>query len=263
MLNLNEGKTRKDDITPSALHEVTQALWLISAMENGLYIDDPESVMSLIFCHDLGEDFNLKPSYIEQYLNDNGIKSNYKIKQLKLSFDAISKKYGKNGDLRHAHDYAYYQTVAKDKNASVAKMFDRAHNIMTLIGVKDIKNMHDYTAKTLQLQEDYIPTASALFPNQALLYEIMEEVIKKEIKVSRFHTVNTGKKLPNDDELCYSMPNNIFKDMPSGLHPLIVPAERIRKIYPDTHMQDNLEQIVEIEYPVNDNSNDDKNEPIA
>jgi len=263
MLDLNEDKTRQDGITPSALHEVAQAIWLISAMENGLYIDDPEGVMSLIFCHDLGEDFGLKPNDIEQHMNDNGIKSNHKTEQLKLSFDAISKRYGKDGDPCHEHDYAYYQTVAKDKNASVAKMFDRSHNIMTLIGVKDIRNMHDYTAKTLQLQEDYIPTASELFPNQAPLYEIMEEVIKKEIKVSRFHTVNTGKKLPNDDELCHSMPNNIFKDIPSGLHPLTVPAERIRKIYPDTHMQNNIKRSIEIEKPVNDNSDDDKNEPVA
>ncbi len=263
MLDLNQGKTRQDDITPSALHEVTQAIWLISVLEDGLHVDDPEGVLSLIFCHDLGEDFNLRPDDIEKYLNDNGIKSSPQTAQLKESFDAISKRYGKDGDPCHEHDYAYYQCVAADKNASVAKMFDRAHNIMTLIGVKNISNMHDYTAKTLQLQENYIPLASDLFPDQAELYEIMEEIIKKEIKVSRFHTVNTGKMLHNDDELCQSMPRQFFNDMPSGLHPLIVPAERIRKIYPDTHLQNNVKRTIDIENHSNDNYGDDNNEPVA
>ena len=235
MLECNEDKTRQDGTTPSALHEMTQAIWFISCIEGDLHVDDVEGVLSTIFTHDLGEDFDIRPEALEQHLVDNGVPRSPKTEQLKASFNAISKRYGKNGEDRHKNEYEYSRTVRADQNASIAKMFDRAHNIMTLVGVKDKSKMADYMAKTLQLQHDNVKNASANFPSQKPMYKTLQQLIRQEIQACYYYIVDTGKKITNNDDLELSMPKKGFKDVPLGLHPLVVSAERIRHTYPDTH----------------------------
>lgn len=264
MLELNEGKTREDGVTPSALHELTQALWFITATEDGIHVDDPEGVLSVIFAHDLGEDYGLTPENMEKHLYKNGIRPSEKVKQFKEDFDAISKKYGKDGEPKYDKDYPYYLDVQANKNASVAKMFDRSHNIMTLVGVKDKNKMHDYIAKTLQLQNDYVKNACENFPSQTELYETMQRLIETEIQISRYYTVDTGKTLPDKLDIAPNMPEKGFKDLPRGFQPLIIPADRIRQTYPETHYRENQDYDADHRDNQADmNSDGDKNEPVS
>ncbi|MGH1378623.1 MAG: hypothetical protein ACRBB3_07350 [Alphaproteobacteria bacterium] len=254
MLDCNVGKTRQDGKTPSALHEMTQAIWLISCIEDDLHVDDPQNVLSVIFSHDLGEDFNIKPNELEQHLVDNGIQRSEKTEALKKSFDAISKRYGKNGEERHENEYDYSCAVRSDRDASIAKMFDRAHNIMTLIGVKDKSKMADYTAKTLQLQHDNVKEASNNFPSQEPMYKTLQQLIRQEIQTCYYYMVDTGKKITDNDNLESHMPDQGFKNMPLGIHPLIVSAERVRHTYPNTHLEDNNKMSPEEKkHSINDN----------
>lgn len=236
MLECNDGKTRQDGTTPSPLHEMTQAIWFISCIEDDLHADDVEAILSVIFTHDLGEDFNIKPDALEKYLVDNGIPRSEKTEQLKKSFDAISKRYGKDGKDRHKSEYDYSCAVRSDRDASVAKMFDRAHNVMTLVGVKDKLKIADYTAKTLQLQHDNVEAASSKFPSQEPIYKTLQQLIRQEVQTCYYYIVDTGKKITDNDDLDIAMPKKGLKDLPLGLHPLIVAAERIRHTYPNTHL---------------------------
>ena len=254
MLECNDGKTRQDGKTPSPLHEMTQAIWFISCIEDDLYAEDAEAILSVIFTHDLGEDFDIRPDTLEQYLVDNGIPRSEKTERLKTSFDAISKRYGKNGDDRHKNEHDYSCTVRSDRDASIAKMFDRAHNIMTLIGVKDKSKMADYTAKTLQLQNDNVKEASKNFPSQEPMYKTLQQLIRQEIQTCYYYMVDTGKKITDDDNLEDHMPEQGFKDMPLGIHPLIVSAERIRHTYPDTHLEEDNASLDKKDYSTNDNT---------
>ncbi len=236
MLEKNDGKTRQDGKTPSALHEITQALWFISCTEDDLNVDDIEGVLSVIFAHDLGEDFNLRPDDLEKYLLENGIRPSPKVEQFKQDFDVISKRYGKNGADRHDTIYEYYLDIQSSPNASIAKQFDRAHNIMTLIGVKDKNKILDYVFKTMQLQNDFIRDVSHKFKSQQEIYTNLDKIIKQGIQVCSYHVVDTGKRISNDGDIDLSMPESGFKNLPLGLHPLIVSAERIRKTYPKIYI---------------------------
>ncbi len=242
-LDKKSGLVRKDGKTPSALHEVTQAVWFISCIEDGLHVDDPEGILAVIFSHDLGEDFGVLPEDLSKYLrNQKGFMDSSAIDEFIENFDVISKRYGKDGKPRYKNDYEYYLAIQKMKNASVAKMIDRAHNIMTLIGVKenegheDKRRMTEYVAKTLQLQSDYVRDACLAFPSQAEIYKALEFVIEQESQVCRYYIVDTGKKITDDDDLRSEMPDKGFKKLPNGFHPLIFAAERIRHTYPETHL---------------------------
>lgn len=243
MIDKKQGVRRKDGKTPGALHELTQAVWFISCIEDGLHVDNPENILSVIFAHDLGEDYGVQPHELENYLcRTKGFKPNEQIDEFLEDFDVISKRWGKGGTPRYKNDYEYYCALQKRRNASVAKMIDRAHNIMTLIGVKqneghdDKRRMTEYVAKTLQLQSDYVRDATLAFPSQAEIYKALEFVIEKESQVCRYYIVDTGKKITDDDDLRQAMPDKGFKKLPNGFHPLIFAAERIRHTYPETHL---------------------------
>ncbi len=246
VVDLKKDQTRADGVTPSSLHEITQALWFISAYEDGLPVDDPEGVLSVIFAHDIGEDFGLTPDDMEKHLRQNGVVNSRKIETFKDDFDAITKQWGEDGEKRFDTNYEYYSGVQERANASVAKMFDRAHNIMTLIGVKDVPKMHTYIASTLQLQDHFTEQYCDNHPSQAETYKALAHMIEKEIKVSRFYTVNSGVPLPGDDELQTGMPKKGFTHLPIGVHPLIVTAERVRDMYPETHLTEGLVRYSEI-----------------
>ncbi|MCB1681395.1 MAG: hypothetical protein KDI65_05630 [Alphaproteobacteria bacterium] len=243
MLEKKQGVFRKDKKTPGALHELTQAIWFISCIEDGLPVDHPEGVLSLIFAHDLGEDYGITPEKLWQYLhNEKGFTESPEMDEFLEDFDVISKRWGKDGPLRYKNDYEYYLALQVRRNASVAKMIDRAHNIMTLIGVKENEGSEDkirmmeYVAKTLQLQNDYVRNASQAFPSQATMYLTLSHLIEMESQVCRYYIVNTGKKITDDDDLRNAMPERGFRKLPNGFHPLIFAAERIRHTYPETHL---------------------------
>lgn len=243
MLSKKEGLVRKDGNTPSSLHELTQAVWFISCIEDGLEVDNPEGVMSIIFSHDLGEDFGVLPEELSDYLRfEKGFMNTPELQEFLEDFDVISKRFGKDGGPRYKNDYEYYLAIQQRRDASVAKMIDRAHNIMTLIGVKENEGHEDkirmieYVAKTLQLQSDFVRNVCKTFPSQAEIYRTLEAVIEQESQVCRYYIVDTGKKITDDDDLRSEMPDKGFRKLPNGFHPLIFAAERIRHTYPETHL---------------------------
>lgn len=236
MLDKNEGETRDDNITPSALHELTQVIWFISCIEADLHVDDVEGVLSVIFAHDLGEDFNIRPDALEQHLVDEGIPRSAKTEQLKEDFDAISKRYGKGNPNKHATEFLYSMAVQNNKNASIAKMIDRIHNIMTLINVKDRIEMMEYIAKTEQLQKDYVRDDVIKFPSQAEMYTALRKATKETVQACHYYMVDTGKPITDNDDLVLRMPEKGFRDMPLGLHPVIVAAERVRALHLETNL---------------------------
>lgn len=244
VLDKKDGLTRKDGKTPSALHEVTQAVWFISCVEDGLPVEDPAGVLSLIFSHDLGEDFGVTTQDLWHYLHvEKAFADDEQLQEIIDDYDVISKRWGKGGPERYANEYQYFHIAQHQRrNNSIAKLIDRAHNITTMIGVKDEEGeqekavMMKYIAKTLTLLGDYVRDASQVHPKQAETYEALQYVIDRVSQVSRYYVVDTGKVMVEDDELRSSMPDKGFLKLPNGFHPLIFAAERIRLTYPETHL---------------------------
>lgn len=241
MLKHRKGQFRNDDVTPEALHELTQAVHFISAIEDGFHVDEPEGVMSLIFAHDLGEDFGMTPGIIGGHLRKNGIKNEKAIESFMKSVDIMSKSYGvtdkkyKLNKEFKIKDHQYFLKIQQDKNASIAKLFDRSQNIMTLIGAKDANKMHHEIGSTEVLINDFIKDVCEKFPSQKDLYIAMKETLKIQMQIGRYLITDTGKPLPDNEEVREAMPANIFKHMPNGLNLAFVPAERVRATDPKMH----------------------------
>ncbi|MFP4097356.1 MAG: hypothetical protein ACLFP8_02810 [Alphaproteobacteria bacterium] len=245
MLDHADGKTRDDEITPGPLHEITQAVWFISAIEDGFTVRDPEIILSLIFVHDLGEDYNIKPQTLEARLRERGISSDSRVRALLKSFDVITKYYGKDervqyhlGRGRYKTEGDYQNGVSVDKYASVAKMFDRMHNLMTLVSVREIKQMHEEIAKTARYYVlNRIRRMSKDFPEHEAIYDLMYKALVTQLEFSRYYTVPDGDPLPDNEEILSQMPKKGFPYMPEGLHPLLVIARRTRAEYPEIYGQ--------------------------
>ena len=190
-----------------------------------------------------------------------------KIDQLGYDLGLISKCYGKNGKDRYESEYEYYMAMQNSPNASIAKMLDRAHNMMTLVLVKEDEDYDDkmrmasYMAKTLQLQNDYVRECCKNFPSQADTYTSLKQVIEQETQACRYYIVNTGKKITNDNDLQEAMPEKGFHKLPNGFHPLIFIAERIRRTYPETYLENNNPQDSHRKNTLEANDNNDGDNP--
>ncbi len=249
MLDKTQEAHRKDDYTPKSLHMLTQAVWFISCLEDGLHVEDPEGVLALIFAHDLGEDYGITPEDIDVYLTENGIADRRLIDQLKEDFDVITKQYrntetSQKGPMKYEGDEEYNSALARSQNASIAKMFDRAHNIMTLIGVQKLKKLKKYMGHIIADQPEYAATAKRNFPSQADLYDVLEAIIEGEAVVTQVEIDIAEQKSIGDGtqlDILNNTPDQGFKNMPSGLHPYEVIADRIRHQYPHVFMDDNLD----------------------
>lgn len=241
MLNHKSSALRHDGVTPAALHELTQAVWFISCVEDGLHVEDAEGVLSVIFSHDLGEDYGETPESFDAYLTENGITNRDAIERFKRSFDVITKQYrnpetDQKGPLRHANNSAYNDMLVQDREASVAKMFDRPHNIMTLIGAKEHDKILSYMDHILEEQDQYVLAASINFPEQSELYETLRYLTENEAELTREKIDLIS--FPYDDSNTF-MPEKGFKDMPFGLHPRSVIMQRLHEHYPDIYPADN------------------------
>lgn len=220
------GLLRQDGKTPSILHEVTQALYTISMIEAGIHIDDPESVIALNFIHDLGEDFGLKPKDLRKYLREKGIETNTKTIQLSWDLDLLTKKY-KNRLPKFDYEHQYYISLETSQNASIAKLIDRIHNIATQIGVKTDDKCLQYMCDTMVIANDFVNICSQSFPEQTEAYKTCQQIVETTLQVSRYYHSRgkIGKVLPDDPKLIELMPNRGF-DVPNGLNPILIPAQR-------------------------------------
>jgi len=243
MMKENVGEIRDDKITPQVLHELTQAIWFISLLEDGIEFDDPELVLSLILAHDLGEDHDIRPEELEKLLNEKGIPSGERMDRFLRGFDAISKYYGEEEHLafneaknRNEGEARYQKVVRENHDASIAKIIDRPHNVKTLVGVRIVNKIHKEIAKAERFYEkSLVRDMRKRFPKNARFYTIMDKLLKSQLSVSRHYTVPDGDPLPSNDVLRSRMPKKGFPFMPAGLHPLLVIAERIRKEFPDIY----------------------------
>ncbi len=238
---------RDDERTPRFLHDVVQAIWIIDAIESKYHLNDPELVVALALSHDLGEEYGITPTKMLKHIEENGIKNDERVTTFLKSFDAISKYFGddehkiykdnkktktfkgKDVDGHYKDEHDYQRGVREDPHASVAKMFDRSHNLMTLIGVRDTDTIHKEIAKTMHY---YAPKRldqmCESFPCHYEIYEMLEETLAAQLEVLRYNTLGVADTLPHNKELLDLMPRQSFFGLPAGLHPLIATADRVR-----------------------------------
>ena len=236
-------KFRDDKITPSTLHELTQFIWLIDCYENDTSLPDPvERLACLVFIHDLMEDTGLTSPMLKKCFEDqNCVVTDEFLTELMLDLEAISKRTGPGQEKKYPknQEYLYFKSMTNRINAVINKILDRAHNVMTLVGAKDQLFMYKYTNRTEVLINDFVRDTKKDFPEMEQTLDTQLRVLKLVTQIARYYSDDTGKPLPDNEELRQELQGNLFKDLPDGLHPLLCAAQRIREQYPHIHMAAN------------------------
>ncbi|MGH1375163.1 MAG: hypothetical protein ACRBCK_02340 [Alphaproteobacteria bacterium] len=238
LLEKKDGKFRKDGTTPSALHEISQAVYMISCAEDGLHIDDPAGVLGVIFSHDLGEDYNVNPQQLNDRLFIHGHQPDDGMKRLLHEFDKISMHYGGEPKPEYPNKHTYSVALRQTQNAGLAKLFDNLQNAATIIGGLSDQRAVDYNVK-IQIQlSDYIANLSENYPSQREVYKTLEKAIGKVTNINRHdkHAEDLGKPLTieNKDLTAKGL------KLPLGLDPYIVAARRVWDRHPELKVTNDL-----------------------
>lgn len=154
--------TRKDG-QPEFSHQVSQACYA-RTMEK--YMINPEVVLSTIFCHDLAEDYNV--SYFE--LNS-------------LFGEKIAKaviKMSKVVDGVKINQETYFKNLSECPDSSLAKGFDRVHNLLTMVGGFKKEKQIEYLEETMKDIVPMLKKARRNFPEQESIYENIKFVMTNQ-----------------------------------------------------------------------------------
>lgn len=250
-------RLRADKKSQSPLHEITEALWIISMREEGLLDklkpNEIDLILSLAFAHDLGEDFNIRARELDNYiLHNKAISTDYRMENIEMlevlqdRFHRISKYYGKEGkedfhagknkgrdvDGKYRDEHEFHEHCRADCYTGDIKTVDVVHNNMTLVGVRNTNTVNNKIAiAEHHYKPKHIKEMCRKFPEHAKLYETMGELIPIQRELLHYYTTGDLASLPDNEMIREMCPKRGFSFVPDGFNPILVIAERIRKEY--------------------------------
>lgn len=178
MLEKKQGMLRKDGKAPSAIHEVSQALYFISCIEDGLYHSDPAGVLATILVHDLQEDFKVKRDDMRAQLIQNGIADDKRMQEFLDDYDTISYHNGDKDQLNYPNKHQYSLSLRKRRNTGPAKLIDNVHNSATAVGGLQNAKLLKYKDKIINGISLFAETITTAPKDRAEISELMIECLK-------------------------------------------------------------------------------------
>lgn len=160
---------RKDQITPEFSHQVAIASHLRTQAASLMH---PQETITVSFCHDLREDYNVSDTEIRSMFGD----------RVANAVDALTKEY--RGTRRD--EIELFANMAHDPIASVVKPADRIHNHSTLLGVFSGDKIKEYVAETRSLVLPMLKAARRNFPSQEPVYEALGLVLSTQLPLLDF-----------------------------------------------------------------------------
>ncbi len=154
--------TRKDG-KPEFSHQVSQACYA-RTMER--YMIHPEAVLAVIFLHDVMEDYDV--SY-ETLLSMFG----------KLIADAVVKMSKVRNGVKVPAE-TYFGDLSTCNIASLAKGFDRVHNLLTMVGGFKPEKQKDYLEETMNDIVPMLKKSRRTHPSQEPIYENIKFVMTNQ-----------------------------------------------------------------------------------
>jgi (p)ppGpp synthase/HD superfamily hydrolase len=161
---LHQG-TRKDG-QPEFSHQVSQLCYARTMVDNLLF---PEETLCVIALHDVVEDCNITHKELVELFGS-------------VIGDATLKM-SKVVDGMRIPDDIYYKVLATCPIASVAKGFDRVHNLMTMLGGFKPEKQKSYIQETLEKTVPMLKTGRRSFPEQQPVYENIKFVMTNQIQL--------------------------------------------------------------------------------
>lgn len=177
---------RRKDNSHEFSHQVHQALF---ARTLSAYFTYPEETFCAIWLHDTSEDFPISFEEIEKAVREkyNSMKIIYEREKLtKFNIDlmmnavrALTKEY--KGVKKPSE--SYFEVLANDEIASLAKGFDRMHNLLSMGKAFSFKKQKEYIEETEQYILPMIKKAQKEFPHQNNAYENIKLVLKTQVNI--------------------------------------------------------------------------------
>ena len=154
--------TRKDG-QPEFSHQVSQACYARTLEKEMLY---PEAVLAVVFLHDVMEDYDV--SYAEladlfgTQIADAVVLMSKVIEGRKIPADV------------------YFENLTRCPIASLAKGFDRVHNLLTMVGGFKPEKQREYLSETMERIVPMLKTARRMHPSQEPIYENIKFVMTNQ-----------------------------------------------------------------------------------
>lgn len=156
--------TRKDGMTPEFKHQIEIAQYVRTLHRSLLY---PAQTITAILLHDVVEDYDVDIEIIRAQFGEMVANAVWR----------LTKKY--RGTKKSMEEY--FEALAEDPIASVAKGGDRVNNLQTMVGVFTKEKQIAYAKEV----EDYflpmLKTARRAFPEQEPVYENIKLVLCSQL----------------------------------------------------------------------------------
>lgn len=153
---------RKDGITHEFSHQVAQANYVRTIIPSLMY---PERVLKCVWAHDTVEDY---PEIANHLLiaQKFGAETSDDIELMTNNIVGVKK-----------NDTDYYNAIAQNPVASIAKGVDNIHNFASMVGVFSVEKLE----KKVKFAREYVlpmlKTARRLFPEQEAAYQNIRTVL--------------------------------------------------------------------------------------
>lgn len=247
LLVAHKGSSKREDgVTPSILHELSQALYTVALVESGYDLPDPEMLVCLNLTHDLGEEYELRQKDFQAHFEKHSINRTAVQHETGLCLHPtnkgwedratalmmrLAKKQG-NISLYPRHDdpsktdsSKYFMNMLNDPSTVIAKFQDRIHNMATLIGVKNPEKHREYITETLELR-DTLMKARTLYPRYTQTFDVMDKIVSTQIYFNNCYL----KKISPESSiatLAMGIPRmKYIHPLPAGLDPLQITQKR-------------------------------------
>lgn len=156
---------RKDG-QPEFSHQVSQLCYAKTMVDNLLF---PEETLCVIALHDIIEDKDVSHKELVDLFG-------------KIVGDATLKM-SKVVDGVRIPDDIYYKILSTCPIASVAKGFDRVHNLMTMLGGFKPEKQVSYIAETLDKTVPMLKIGRRSFPEQEPVYENIKFIMTNQVQL--------------------------------------------------------------------------------
>jgi (p)ppGpp synthase/HD superfamily hydrolase len=157
---------RKDGISKEFSHQIFIASYARTLCQ---CLFRPEGTLAAIFLHDICEDYPVSFDEIERLFGTD----------IRVPVELLTKK--KDG--ARVPDTIYYERMAFDPVASLAKALDRAHNVFTMSEAGwTVDKQERYLSEVFTLLLPMIKQARRLFPEQEPAYENVKTLLLVQAK---------------------------------------------------------------------------------
>lgn len=161
---------RKDGITPEFAHQIEIALFALLLPD----VRYREELLCVIALHDIREDKHLSDSEIRALFLDPA-----RATMIANAVDAMTKKW--RGEVRDEKEL--FARMAADAIASLAKLCDRQHNILSMGGVFSPEKQRSYIEDVRNLFLPMLKIAKRNFPFQIRAYELLKFNLVTQIEL--------------------------------------------------------------------------------